>query len=337
MGSIAKPIIISQKKNLAGLGKDRDEAFPFWDHVFSAAVSSIQIKIAASDDEDSDSESSNSPSSSKSQLKRTSTGIISNRRPLSGIAADSGSTTPTTSNDEEQVVEEGPGRRNIMSMAKQEAARKGLYARFFRGPVLGPDPVPETQESAVRVTAYEKGKGKAQESDPRCDIPEAETITTTLMTVITSKKRMREDADLEGHEYPSPHFVGALKEEPHTQEQKKKKKKRKRRESEQSLAGEPVSTQSRLPHSSTPNTSPGKDTPNDTPDSKATKSLTKVVKRAYKQRQKREEREKELKEVKKTLRSVKKGGETAEVQTKIKELKKRVEKLQKKLDGRAVS
>ena len=30
-GAISRPLAIPQKKNLAGLGKDRDEAFPFWD------------------------------------------------------------------------------------------------------------------------------------------------------------------------------------------------------------------------------------------------------------------------------------------------------------------
>ncbi len=30
-GAISRPLAIAQKKNLAGLGKDRDEAFPFWD------------------------------------------------------------------------------------------------------------------------------------------------------------------------------------------------------------------------------------------------------------------------------------------------------------------
>lgn len=30
-GAISRPITVAQKKNLAGLGKDRDEAFPFWD------------------------------------------------------------------------------------------------------------------------------------------------------------------------------------------------------------------------------------------------------------------------------------------------------------------
>ena len=30
-GAISRPLAIPQKKTLAGLGKDRDEAFPFWD------------------------------------------------------------------------------------------------------------------------------------------------------------------------------------------------------------------------------------------------------------------------------------------------------------------
>ena len=30
-GAISRPVIITQKKTLAGVGKDRDEAFPFWD------------------------------------------------------------------------------------------------------------------------------------------------------------------------------------------------------------------------------------------------------------------------------------------------------------------
>jgi len=30
-GAIARPLAIPQKRTLAGLGKDRDEAFPFWD------------------------------------------------------------------------------------------------------------------------------------------------------------------------------------------------------------------------------------------------------------------------------------------------------------------
>ncbi|KAJ3830685.1 hypothetical protein F5880DRAFT_1513003 [Lentinula raphanica] len=52
-GAIAKPITVNQKKTLAGLGKDRDEAFPFWDHLFSAASQAIKVKIDDSDASDS--------------------------------------------------------------------------------------------------------------------------------------------------------------------------------------------------------------------------------------------------------------------------------------------
>jgi hypothetical protein len=38
--SIIRPLAIPQKRTLAGLGKDRDEAFPFWDQ-FSSPSSSI--------------------------------------------------------------------------------------------------------------------------------------------------------------------------------------------------------------------------------------------------------------------------------------------------------
>jgi len=30
-GAISRPVTAPQKRNLAGIGKDRDEAFPFWD------------------------------------------------------------------------------------------------------------------------------------------------------------------------------------------------------------------------------------------------------------------------------------------------------------------
>lgn len=31
VGAIDRPITVRQKQNFAGVGKDRDEAFPFWD------------------------------------------------------------------------------------------------------------------------------------------------------------------------------------------------------------------------------------------------------------------------------------------------------------------
>jgi hypothetical protein len=53
-GGISRPITVTQKKTLSGLGKDRDEAFPFWEHVFEASINTINIKVAADSDSDSD-------------------------------------------------------------------------------------------------------------------------------------------------------------------------------------------------------------------------------------------------------------------------------------------
>ncbi|KAJ7366995.1 hypothetical protein DFH08DRAFT_836194 [Mycena albidolilacea] len=130
-GAISRPLAIPQKKTLAGLGKDRDEAFPFWDHLFSAASKSIQIKLSGDDSDDDSDSAPNAPS-----LKRTSTGILSNRRPVTGPSADSGATTPDADDDTSP-------RLSLLASAKREAAKRVLYSRFFRGPVLGPDsPLP---------------------------------------------------------------------------------------------------------------------------------------------------------------------------------------------------
>ncbi|KAJ7600799.1 hypothetical protein C8J56DRAFT_1010544 [Mycena floridula] len=146
-GAITRPIAVSQKKTLAGLGKDRDEAFPFWDHLFAAAAKSIQIKI--SDDSD-------NTEPEGSVLKRTTTGILSNRRPAVGTPATSGSSTPDST---------GP-QLSLLCIAKREAAKRGLYSNFLRGPVLGPDLGFETPTPKAAITAEvsnTKGKRKAVE------------------------------------------------------------------------------------------------------------------------------------------------------------------------------
>ncbi|GLB38403.1 putative dna-directed rna polymerase ii subunit rpb1 [Lyophyllum shimeji] len=158
-GAISRPLAIPQKKDLAGLGKDRDEAFPFWDHLFSAAAKSIQLKVTSDDDEAPDG------GSSTTEFKRTATGIFSNRRPLTGVSAStSGTSTP--------ILGDNTPRSSLLSIAKREAAKSSLYARFFRGPVLGPDndtaplQAQEVAEVVVGPTAEpssainEKGKQK---------------------------------------------------------------------------------------------------------------------------------------------------------------------------------
>ncbi|CAK5270337.1 unnamed protein product [Mycena citricolor] len=140
-GAISRPLAIPQKKNLAGLGKDRDEAFPFWDHLFSAASKAIQIKLSGADSDTNDSDLDDTPNA---DLKRTSTGILSNRRPIVGTSADtSGTSTPD--------VDSAHARLSLLAQAKRDAAKRGLYSRFFRGPVVAPDSDDPAQQPAAPV------------------------------------------------------------------------------------------------------------------------------------------------------------------------------------------
>ncbi|KIK80372.1 hypothetical protein PAXRUDRAFT_158877 [Paxillus rubicundulus Ve08.2h10] len=178
-GAIDKPLAVPPKKNLAGLGKDRDEAFPFWDHLFTAASKAITIKVS-SDDENTD-EDPSKPTASLS-LKRTTTGIISNRPPISGTpAAASSSTTPDSDTPGAGTLK----RLSLIAAAKREAARRGLYSRFFRGPVLDPDdgpsvgttPASTPESSSVPTPASERVDG----------------TTKVTETVRENKKRKSED------------------------------------------------------------------------------------------------------------------------------------------------
>ena len=106
-------------------------------------------------------------SSAATTLKRTTTGILSTRRPVDGTPATSGTNTP---DDVEQT-----GQFSLLVTAKREAAKRGLYARFFRGPVLGPDSDPletravantiRTDDVKVETTVTKKTKKRKQKTD----------------------------------------------------------------------------------------------------------------------------------------------------------------------------
>lgn len=150
-GGMIKPLAIPQKRTLAGVGKDRDEAFPFWDHVFNAAANSIKIKIHNdSDQSDVESEQPNAP---KPALSRTSTGIISNRRP-----------TATTPNSERPKESDGASehaenkyRLTLLAEAKRRAAHTRLYAAFYRGLVIPPI---DEQVEIIKCEAEKKTQEK---------------------------------------------------------------------------------------------------------------------------------------------------------------------------------
>ncbi|KZT18438.1 hypothetical protein NEOLEDRAFT_1173578 [Neolentinus lepideus HHB14362 ss-1] len=164
-GAVSRPVIIIQKKTLAGIGKDRDEAFPFWDHLYSAAAKAIKLKVADSDEED----SADTEQSSSVIIARTRTGILSNRRPVEGTPASSGAVTPDSGSSDSS----GP-KLSLLTLARKEAAKKGLYSMFFRGPVLGPDEdaIPTDEDKAettsdtlpatIDPSAYEKKKRRKE-------------------------------------------------------------------------------------------------------------------------------------------------------------------------------
>ncbi|KAG9128487.1 hypothetical protein FRC07_009711 [Ceratobasidium sp. 392] len=134
-GGRSRPIVIAQKKTLGGIGKDRDESFAFWDHLYDVAAKSIKFKIPA---EDAESNGEQGEEVSTQTFQRTQTGILSNRRPstLPTPSSSKSSSPPTPST-------------SIISQAKQEAARRSLYSRFLRGPVITNEtPSPESPDSA---------------------------------------------------------------------------------------------------------------------------------------------------------------------------------------------
>ncbi|KAG1751182.1 hypothetical protein EDB19DRAFT_1675824 [Suillus lakei] len=180
-GAIDRPLAIPKKRNLAGVGKDRDEAFPFWDHLYSAATKAITIKIIDDDDDDDDDQNEDSSGSTTLQLKRTATGIISNRRPLSGTPA-SGTSTPDTV---------AYPRTSILTIAKREAARKGLYSRFFRGPTLAPDDPSNLSSSPVPSPLHSADSTPEREIAPQTDIPSSTKRKSSELLETREQRRER--------------------------------------------------------------------------------------------------------------------------------------------------
>jgi len=176
-GAISRPLIVAQKKTLSGIGKDRDEAFPFWDHVFSAAANAIQVKIQDDDDEVT---TTPQPSGSNTPLDRTSTGILSNRPTKIGAPAIS---APA-------ILESVVG-LSLMALAEREAARRSLYARFFRGPVLGGSDedsiMLEEVISETEVAQTKRKKPKSAKEEKRRGKPKSEKDADT------EEKRLRRE------------------------------------------------------------------------------------------------------------------------------------------------
>ncbi|KAF9533205.1 hypothetical protein CPB83DRAFT_903181 [Crepidotus variabilis] len=196
-GALSRPLAIPQKKTLAGLGKDRDEAFPFWDHLFLAAAKSIQVKCS-SDDED----SADSNPERTLALKRTSTGILSTRRPVEGTpATSSGSSTPLP-----QTETSNP-KLSLIATAKRDAAKRGLYSRFFRGPMLGPEPLVDEERRLLGLVSQALAPDSlpqdvTAEENLEVGMADRTAIVNSEVVQLTEKKRRKseDESQLESEE-----------------------------------------------------------------------------------------------------------------------------------------
>ncbi|THV03815.1 hypothetical protein K435DRAFT_774688 [Dendrothele bispora CBS 962.96] len=191
-GAITRPITIVQKNNLGGLGKDRDEAFPFWDHVFTSASKAITIKINDSDDDsDNDSTTPSAPS-----LRRTGTGILSNRRPVD--LPSTSSSTSGTSTPEPSSSTTGP-RLTLLAQAKREGAKRQLYSKFYRALVLAPET--ETSQELQQQQQQQQQHRPSIEEQTLSDDVQASTRSSppTVLGVLENteskkKRKRKEDA-----------------------------------------------------------------------------------------------------------------------------------------------
>ncbi|EKM79462.1 hypothetical protein AGABI1DRAFT_128614 [Agaricus bisporus var. burnettii JB137-S8] len=85
----------------------------------------------------------------QSSLELTTTGILSNKPPKLGLSATATATTTSSSSNSgintpaitTTIIPNSlaSSSSNLLVAAKKESAKRILYSRFFRGPVLGPD------------------------------------------------------------------------------------------------------------------------------------------------------------------------------------------------------
>jgi hypothetical protein len=94
--------------------------------------------------------------SSTLDLRQTSTGILSNLPPVVGTPIFSDDITPASCS--EAASGSSTPRLSLMALAKREAARRGLYSKFFRGPILGPEVHSETVETEATAVSQTVGE-----------------------------------------------------------------------------------------------------------------------------------------------------------------------------------
>ncbi|KAH7340663.1 hypothetical protein B0J17DRAFT_652357 [Rhizoctonia solani] len=177
-GGRSRPVVIAQKKTLGGIGKDRDESFAFWDHLYDVAAKTIKLKLP---EDESPTDNDKEIQTPTTQLHRTRTGILSNRRPTA-LLTPSSSKSPTPP----------PSSASIISLAKKEAARRTLYSRFLRGPVITQETLDSNSTILVKITGADLGTTPTSRSLTPPMSSATDSVTTIQPTTVDKQLKEAE-------------------------------------------------------------------------------------------------------------------------------------------------
>ncbi|GAC99722.1 hypothetical protein PHSY_007325 [Pseudozyma hubeiensis SY62] len=154
---LKKPLAITQKKTLSGIGKDRDRADDWWNSIFTAGAKSLSIGPSPA------SSGASTPTLDKSKASPSRTTWNMGER-------SAGSTT-----------------MSLSSLAKREHARKTLMSNFVRGkpivPAIEPVDPPKTSSSA---SAKVKGAKVVAAAD--AEVNSALDVTPSALSPASSSK-----------------------------------------------------------------------------------------------------------------------------------------------------
>ncbi|KAJ1024924.1 hypothetical protein NDA18_004210 [Ustilago nuda] len=120
---LKKPLAITQKKTLSGIGKDRDRAYDWWNSIFTASAKCLSIGLSPS--------SSGASTPTLDKPKASGSGTSWNMSERSAATAT----------------------MSLSSLAKREHARKTLMSNFVRGKPIVPAVEVEPRKPAEVVAA----------------------------------------------------------------------------------------------------------------------------------------------------------------------------------------
>ena len=119
-----------------------------------------------------------------------------------------------------------------MTIAKRDAAKRGLYSKFFRGPVLGPETLAEEEKrlTALVADAFAE-KGANVESVKVTEHIEVQTVDERVVVdleVSKSSHKKRKTRDMEGL-----HVVKARDDDDEARRERKRQRKEEKRKKEE--------------------------------------------------------------------------------------------------------